>query len=329
MPLDPIYTHENTHAAYQLNWIVSAFPNAPLPAPNDWLVALQTATEPDGVRILEHRHNGGCEQFLVSSEPRVSPSATVRSVKGRLQYLLRNQFPKAFRGNYRIESLGSVKADVVDAYVSRQPERHPMADPRVQAMFESFQFHDPSVSLVDVRYSSHGQFLHSLHVVVEHVDGWRDVNETSLAATRNMLIKASKNSGWLLARAGIVADHIHLEVGCGVAEAPGDVAVQLMNNLAFAHGMKPIYKFGFYVGTIGRIDWGAVWNSPQWKRPTENESICVSQTSNHPDKPGGVSANQSVDTGSGQMLLHPGKPGGSEVSVGTSASASTTLGGRR
>jgi hypothetical protein len=30
-----------------------------------------------------------------------------------------------------------------------------------------------------------------------------------------------------------------------------------MNNLAYAAGMKPIFKFGFYVGTFGEYDLGA------------------------------------------------------------------------
>jgi hypothetical protein len=96
-PLSPIYTLDNCHAAYQLNWSLSVFWHQP-PTAADWLDALQTATEPDGVRVLEHRlADERMSQFLVSTKPAVSPQALVRSVKGRLQYLVRGERPKAFQ----------------------------------------------------------------------------------------------------------------------------------------------------------------------------------------------------------------------------------------
>ena len=95
-PLSPIYTLDNCHAAYQLNWSLSVFWHQP-PTAADWLDALQTATEPDGVRVLEHRlADERMSQFLVSTKPAVSPHALVRTVKGRLQYLVRGERPKAF-----------------------------------------------------------------------------------------------------------------------------------------------------------------------------------------------------------------------------------------
>ena len=36
------------------------------------------------------------------------------------------------------------------------------------------------------------------------------------------------------------------------------VAIGYMNNLGFAHGMKPLLQFGFFVGTFGEYDSGAI-----------------------------------------------------------------------
>ncbi len=56
----------------------------------------------------------------------------------------------------------------------------------------------------------------------------------------------------------LVANHLHVLLGCDVADAPRDVALSLMNNLAYAHGMKRVYESSFYVGTFGPYDHGAI-----------------------------------------------------------------------
>ncbi len=159
----PLYTCENCTAAYQLNWALSLFAREPLPPVCHWQTALAQATEPDGVRILDQRlARPELVQFFLSSRPEVAPSRIIRSVKGRVQYLLRDRCPRAFRRNYRIESVGTANARSLSKYLDGQTKHHPMADPRVQNRLDGLQFHDPSVDLERVRYSSHGQFIHNL-----------------------------------------------------------------------------------------------------------------------------------------------------------------------
>jgi hypothetical protein len=70
----PLYTADNCHAAYQLNWSVSIFWHTAPPRQSEWLDPLQAATEADGVRILEHRFkNADVSQFLVSTRPDSAP----------------------------------------------------------------------------------------------------------------------------------------------------------------------------------------------------------------------------------------------------------------
>jgi len=67
---DPIYTADIVSLAYELRWSVAVFWTQAAPAPTAWLSALQEATEPDGVRILEHRFTkGNVSQFLISTKP--------------------------------------------------------------------------------------------------------------------------------------------------------------------------------------------------------------------------------------------------------------------
>ena len=47
---------------------------------------------------------------------------------------------------------------------------------------------------------------------------------------------------------------VHILLGCAVTESPESVALSLLNNLAFVQGMKPVYRFSYYVGTFGKYD---------------------------------------------------------------------------
>ena len=67
----------------------------------------------------------------------------------------------------------------------------------------------------------------------------------------DMIVKSSEAKGYRLSRAGILADHVHLVLGCPIEAAPEEVALGFINNLAYVHGMKPIYQYGGFVGTVG------------------------------------------------------------------------------
>ena len=101
--MEPIYNAENTNAAYQLNCSLALFGSNEIPSSTGWLNDLKSAIEPDGVRILGcHSPSSNVVQFLISALPVLSPSQIIRFVKGRLQYVIRDENPKAFRRNYFI-----------------------------------------------------------------------------------------------------------------------------------------------------------------------------------------------------------------------------------
>lgn len=257
--MEPIYTPQNLKAAYQLNWSLSLFANSSLPSTESWREILKTATEADGVRILECQLiDSNVLQLLVSTQPAVSPSDIVRSVKGRLQYIIRAQLPKAFRRNYHIQSLGEANADILDQYMARQPNKHPMADTRAQALLEAFQFHDASVDLTKLIVGTYGRFLNSLHIVLENEENWNEIRERQLHRIRNMITATARKKKWMLARIGMLSNHAHILLGAYVTESPLSIACTLMNNVAYVYDMKPILKFSFYAGTFGGYDRGVI-----------------------------------------------------------------------
>lgn len=257
--LQPIYTNANTTAAYQLNWSVTLFLRHPFQFSSACFDALREITEVDSVRILEHQQIQARQlRFFVSTQPQVSPAQVIRSLKGRLQYLIRVEDPKLFQRNYSICSVGDPDNDRLHAYVAKQTSRHRMSDPRVQELMESLQFLDESVDLKKARLSSYGQYIYNLHVVLENHDHLHNVHESHLRQLRSMVIRACERKQQLLASIGLVTNHMHILLGCDIRSSPQEVALSLMNNIAYAMGMKAMTEFSYYVGTFGPYNRNAI-----------------------------------------------------------------------
>ena len=73
-----------------------------------------------------------------------------------------------------------------------------------------------------------------------------------------MVVRASASKGWRLARIGLLSNHLHILLGCSMTDSPESVALSLLNNLAYAQGMTPAFRFSYYVGTFGRYDRNAI-----------------------------------------------------------------------
>ena len=118
MQIQPRYTSNNCSAAYQLNWSLSVFGRESLPSPASSIEQLREAIAKDHLKILEFNHKPpNIVQYFVSSRSDLNPSDIVRLIKGRWQYLMRSKESIEFRRNYRITSVGSANADVLDAYI--------------------------------------------------------------------------------------------------------------------------------------------------------------------------------------------------------------------
>jgi REP element-mobilizing transposase RayT len=296
-PIQPIYTAQNCRPAYQLNWSYSLFWRQPA-ADAAWLPELQALIEQDGIRVLQHTYRQPhVSQFLLSTRPEVAPVTIVARMKGRLQHLLRHAVPRAFRRNYSLRSIGSTRREKLDAYLRGQRGHHPMADPRVLEKLERFQLEKREVDLSQPRYTAHAQFIYNLHLVLVNAGRWNEIREDLLEAARHVLLRASAAKGHLLSRAAILCDHIHLMLGCGIDEAPFEIALSYMNNLAHTSGMRPVLSFSCFLGTFGEYDLGAI--------PRDSaESFAP---------PGQARRGRARDAGraaSAESVPHRGEPGG-------------------
>jgi REP element-mobilizing transposase RayT len=100
--------------------------------------------------------------------------------------------------------------------------------------------------------------VYALHLVLVHEGRWREIGEDHLSMTRDMFFKVARKKGHRLSRLALLPDHLHATLGCGFQESPEEVALGYMNNLAYAHGMKPIFCQSYYVGTFGEYDMAAI-----------------------------------------------------------------------
>lgn len=257
--MEPLVKKEQLGAAYQLNWSLSVR-SVSLPDRDRWFSALQTTTELDGIRLLDHSATKSNQQhqFFISTKPHVKVSDIPRLVKGRLQYLLKEVSPRIFSRSYSLQSVGEANDATLRQYVAGQPERHRMADDRVQQLLESLQFDDPKINLSQVRAGKYGRYIANVHLVLETREHYHEIREEALRVTRDVIIRAARKHGHLLSQIGLVSNHMHVLLGCGLSESPLAVAASYWNNICFAHDRKMVLEPSFFVGTFGPYNRDAI-----------------------------------------------------------------------
>jgi len=194
----------------------------------------------------------------VSTKPHIAPSEIIRSTKGRLQHLIRAQSPKAFRRNYCIRSIGSATRTVVEDYVASQLGHHLLLDVQLRNRLAGFQRCDSGVDLSLPVFSAHGEYFYNLQMVFVNEERWMETRDEVLECLSEAIDATAMKHGLRLSRVALLPEHIHLTVGCPIDRAPESLALEFLNNFASVYGMKAVYQFGYYVGTIGEYDRGAV-----------------------------------------------------------------------
>jgi len=100
--------------------------------------------------------------------------------------------------------------------------------------------------------------IYNLHLALVNDHRWMEIRPAVLDRLSEMTERVATKYGHRLSRVGLLADHFHLTLGCSVEQSPEVIALKYLNNCAYAIGMKPVFQFGYYAGTIGEYDRGAV-----------------------------------------------------------------------
>ena len=133
-----------------------------------------------------------------------------------------------------------------------------MATSKSQSIFENLNFKDESVDLAAERKTDHGSYWYNLHVVLVHLERWCDVKRSRLERVQQVILNNAKKKSWLVSRSSLLADHVHIALGCGLEESPESAVLALMNNIAWVYEMTPILQYSAFVGTIGEYDHRAI-----------------------------------------------------------------------
>jgi REP element-mobilizing transposase RayT len=133
-----------------------------------------------------------------------------------------------------------------------------MVDPRVQEQLARYQRGYPGVDLGKPCFSSHGEYWYNLHVVIVTEDRWMEIRADVLGGLSKMIDGVASKHGYRMSQVALLPDHVHMTMGCPINRSPEEVALAYLNNCAYACGMKPVFQFGYYVGTFGEYDRGVV-----------------------------------------------------------------------
>jgi len=106
--------------------------------------------------------------------------------------------------------------------------------------------------------SSHGRYWYNLHIVLVVDERNRISDRRTLATIRDGCFRIAAKKGHSIARLALVPDHLHLALRGNIEQSPQEIALSLQNNLAYMLGQVRVWDNGFYAGTFGEYDFGAI-----------------------------------------------------------------------
>jgi REP element-mobilizing transposase RayT len=220
---------------------------------------LQERWEADGLRLLEQRFRPEMIQLTFSVKPQVSPVFFAARVKGRLQHAYRAaERPTRFSRKVAVRTIGDNHRAEVEAYIKGQVAKEPFADARFQAFLQQFTVCFPAVDLAAPTETQSGRYWYNLHLVLVSQGRCRYHDATHLAMLRDQSQRIAAKKGHRISTLSAMPDHLHLALRGNIEDSPETIALSLLNNLAYAMGQKPVWEFGYYVGSFGEYDMNAV-----------------------------------------------------------------------
>ena len=157
-----------------------------------------------------------------------------------------------------MRSVGENTSQDVTAYIASQVQKESFDDPRFRAMLAQFTRTFPEVDLAVPSESARGRYWYNLHVVLVSTARGRYHDPAQLRTLFDYALKIADRKGHKIAAISVMPDHLHVALCGNIDTSPLDIALGFQNNLAFAMGQVPIWQEGFYSGTFGEYDMGAI-----------------------------------------------------------------------
>jgi REP element-mobilizing transposase RayT len=266
---EPLYRPTDLRPAYQLRYGWTAWPSEG-PFPTDLLTRVLPEIAPewkaDGLRVLESAVAPQSVQLTLSTTPQVSPVTLAARVKGRLQHHCRRQgTPIEFSRKLAVRSLGDPTRAQVEAYIRNQVPNEPLADERFRDLLSMMTVVNRQVDLAQPTASHSGRYWYNLHLVLVVRERYRIGEAATLETIRDTALRVCVKKGYGVSTLAVLPEHLHLALRGAVAQAPEEIALAFLNNLAYVLGQRPWWEAGYYAGTFGEYGMAAV-------RPQDEEA---------------------------------------------------------
>jgi REP element-mobilizing transposase RayT len=258
----PLYEAASLRPAYQLRYSWTGWAsNTPFPV--DLLAKVLPDIEPewekDGLRLLESALASGQVQLTLSATPQVAPVTLSARVKGRLQHHCRRQGkPIDFSRKLALRSLGEPTREQVEGYIRNQVPNEDLADERFRQLLQEFTVVNPEVDLAAPTPTKSGRYWYNLHLVLVTSERYRMGEGTTLAKIRDTVPRICARKGYQASTLAVMPDHLHLALRPDLSQAPEEIALAFLNNLAYVLEQRPWWQSGYYVGTFGEYGMPAV-----------------------------------------------------------------------
>lgn len=264
--MTPFFTAEDVRVAYEARYHFGWYFHRRADLPPDVRATLATALRDVAEKQHYHLLEADCQpcvvRALLSLRPETSPADATRMIKGNLAAVARKQhgIAELWSRGWFLRSVGHVTNDTVRNYVDHQYDARnsPGGDPARAAQACYASEGDPA----ELRSASHAKYEYNAHfVLVTHRR--RELLDLEVAeALVGYMRQVCQTKGWLLWNLEFVWNHVHLFVGLSPADAPGDVALSLLNNAEYflqtRYGAmlkdqveRTIWQPGYYLGTVG------------------------------------------------------------------------------
>ena len=255
------YSTHNLHPPHDIHYSWTGWPSGsgfPAVPAADLIADLTCDLKSDALELESHTWTSGAIHLTVAASPDVAPVRVAQRLKGRLDHVLRSRgAPVSFSRKVSLRAIGHNRTPVVEGYVRDQLKHVELADPRYRELLASVTVNDATVDLSAPAISSHGRYWYSLHVVFVVAGRYRVGEQGFLERLRERVMDIAKQLGCALKRVAVMPDHMHLALRGDPKLSPGAIAVELQEATAEVAGCR-LWEEGFYVGTFGDYDYGAV-----------------------------------------------------------------------
>lgn len=226
---------------------------------NDAIERARPLWEEDGIRVLECRWDPAYVQMLCSVQPKVSPTFFTGRIKGRLQHAFRSlSYPVEFQRKVSFRTIGENRRDQVESYIAKQVSKECFADSRFESLVQKYTCQFSDVDLSRPTETVRGRYWYNLHLVLVMQDRARFIDAESLEKLSGWCGAIAAKKGYQISWQSVMPDHIHLSLRGNIEHGPEEIALGFMNNLVYAFGQNPIFSYGYYVGSFGEYDMGAI-----------------------------------------------------------------------